>query len=446
LTPSAVVPAASLSFLVALVATSSACSGSGSSGASASSGGGVGDAGGDGAVALDPTGDPPTCPTQPGASQNPPANNSVAGVLDVTATKLVVFGGDTAVPACGPPPSHQFIGDTYAMDVGCATWTKGGAGGGGGPSPRGRQAMALDPATNHAVLFGGRYSTGGSTYTNYADVWTYDFAGDAWTQVQTSGKAPSGRSSSAAIVDAAGNRLVVFGGNTSTDGLSFVPENDTWALDLATGAWTAIAAGGTLPPAREFHAMAVDPVGRKAYVYAGGDANAFQGPFLQDVWALDLASDTWSEVKTTGTGPGGRIQGAIVFDATTHQLLAFAGHDDGTIGNENDLYALDVTASPAAWSKLPPGDTPGSPATGTCTFPPDFTNVDKSAPERRSSFAYAPRTDGHGFVVFAGGSDCGLLADTWWWSNGTRAWTNVQPSPVGQSCLRVQTTCKGLCG
>jgi hypothetical protein len=308
--------------------------------------------------------------------------------------------------------------------------------------------MALDPASNRAVLFGGRYTTpAGTTYTTYADAWTFDFSTDTWSQVpvQNGAQGPSGRANSAAVVDTAAGRLVVFGGNTSTDGATFVPQNDTWALDLATGKWTPIAAAPR-PPAREFHAMAVDAVGRVAYVYAGGDANAFVGPFLQDVWALDLATDTWKQVTTTGTGPGGRIEGGLVFDAVSKQVLAFAGHDDGAIGNENDLFALDVTASPARWTKLPPGDTPGAPATGICSFPPDFTKIDPGAPERRSGFAYAPRVDGHAFVVFGGGGDCGLLADTWWWSNGSARWTNVQPSPVGLSCQRVQTSCKGLCG
>jgi hypothetical protein len=400
--------------------------------------------GGDGGMGgLDPSGNPPQCTAPGSTSTNPPPNNSLAGVLDASGTKFVVFGGDTAVPVCGPPSGHNFIADTYVLDVGCATWTKVTA---GGPSARGRQAMALDPDSNRAVLFGGRTSSGGATYVTYADVWTFDFATSAWTRVQTSGAAPSGRANSAAVVDAAARRLVVFGGNTSTDGATFVPQNDTWALDLGTGAWTQIAAGGARPPAREFHAMAIDPDARVAYVYAGGDANAFVGPFLQDVWALDLAMGTWSQITTTGTGPGGRIEGGLVFDRVTKQLVAFAGHDDGAIGNENDLFALDVTTSPAKWTKLPPGDTPGSPPLGQCSFPPDFTKIDKQAPERRSAFAYAPRIDGHGFVVFGGGGDCGLLADSWWWSNGSGQWTNVQPSPVGLSCLRIQTSCKGLCG
>ncbi|MGH7298245.1 MAG: Kelch repeat-containing protein [Polyangiaceae bacterium] len=397
---------------------------------------------GDGGVTLDPAGNPPTsCAAPGGASSNPPAVSEMAGVLDVTGRSFVVFGGDTAVPICGPPPTDVFAGDTYVLDVGCVTWTKSS----GGPSARARHAMTLDPGANRAVLFGGQYSANGTTYEDYADVWAFDFASSSWSQIQTTGTAPSPRVNTATTVDPGSNRLVVFGGNASTDPFTLKPQSDTWTLDLGTGAWTQVAATGTKPPARQFHEMAVDPDGEVAYVFAGAGANAFTGSFFSDVWALDLTQNTWQEVTTTGTGPGGRIEGALVFDRVAKRLLAFAGHDDGAIGNENDLFALDVTQSPAVWSKLPPGDTPGKPATGTCSFPPDFTSEDKSAPERRSELAYAPRVDGRAFIVFAGAGDCGLMADTWWWADGAGAWTNVQPSPVGLSCERVQTSCTSLC-
>lgn len=413
------------------------------SGASGADAGADAATGSDAAAPLDPNGNPPTACASPGGnSSNPPADYELSGALDTTAAHFVVFGGDTSVPVCGPPPSHQFIGDTYVLDVGCASWTKVAS---SGPSPRGRHVTALDPAANRAILFGGRYSTGGESFTTYDDVWAFDFASSVWTQVQTTGTAPSGRANSAAIVDATKNRLVVFGGDTSKNGNVLSPAGDTWALDLGSGAWTQIATSGTNPPAREFHEMAVDPVGHVAYVFAGANANAFTGSFFSDVWALDLVKDAWSEVATTGTGPGGRIEGALVYDTVAKRLVAFAGHDDGAIGNENDLFVLDVTQSPAAWSKLAPGDTPGKPPTGQCSFPPDFTNVDKNAPERRNGFAYGPRADGRAFVVFGGGGDCGLMADSWWWADGAQAWTNTQPSPVGLSCERVQTSCTSLC-
>ena len=89
----------------------------------------------------------------------------------------------------------------------------------------------------------------------------------------------------------AGNELIVFGGNTSTSGLSFTPMNDTFALDLTTGAWRSLAAAGA-PPARLFHSAAYDADAHRIYVATGGDENAFLGPFFADVWALDLATDS----------------------------------------------------------------------------------------------------------------------------------------------------------
>jgi N-acetylneuraminic acid mutarotase len=395
----------------------------------------------DGGIAPSPQGDPPGCLNPGKPSQDPPALAEVSGASNVDGTNFVIFGGDTAVPSCvNPLPTDAYSPDTYVLDVGCQTWTK--VATSTAPSARARHAMALDPTKDRAILFGGRGAS-----ADDADVWAFDFAKSAWSQVKTTGTGPSARANAAAVVDATGNRLIVFGGNTATDDMTFTPQSDTWALDLATGAWTQIAMVGTTPAAREFHVMAIDRGGRVAYVFAGAQTSPFTGDFLDDVWALDLAKDTWSQLKTTGMDPGARIEGALVFDETAKQLVTFAGHDLTNVGNENDLYSLDVTKSPAVWTKLPGGDTPGNTnPTGNCMFAANFTNVDKQSPERRSAFAWAPRGDGRGFAVFGGYSDCGQLADAWWWANGRQRWTVVKPSPVGLSCVREQTTCKGLCG
>jgi N-acetylneuraminic acid mutarotase len=388
-----------------------------------------------------PNGDPPVCANPGQPSSNPPALAEVAAAVDMNGTRLVLFGGDASVPSCANiSPSHQYSSATYVLDVACGTWTQ--VKGGAAPGARARQSMALDPTANRAVLFGGRDANGDD-----ADVWTFDFAKSAWTQLKTTGTGPSARANAAAVIDGAGNRLVVFGGNTATDDMTFTPQADTWALDLATGAWSAIATTGTKPPAREFHVMAIDRDARVAYVFSGAQSNPFAGDFVDDVWALALAKDTWSQVQTTGQDPGARIEGALAFDGPGKRLVTFAGHDLTAVGNENDIYALDVTKSPASWAKLPPGDTPGNTTpTGNCMFAANFTNADKMAPERRSAFAWGARGDGRGFGVYGGFSDCGVLADAWWWADGSQKWTNPTASPVGLTCTRVQTTCNGLCG
>ena len=429
------------------------------SSSSASNAGGDGGAGLDGGVGegggSSHAGDPPACTGAGGDGSIPPLRADHAGALDPAGTRFVIFGGDTATPGCPSPTSHTFDGATWSLDVGCGAWTK--VTPAASPPARARHAMVTDAAGKRALLFGGRTSaTGVGPYSLFSDVWAFDFDASVWSQVQTSGQGPSARANAAAVVDAgvdpggaSGGQMIVFGGNTSTSGLSFSPQNDTFAMDLATGAWRAIATAGPKPPARQFHALAIDPGARAVYLYSGGDANALQGPFLADVWKLDLASETWSQIATTGDDPKGRIKHALAFDTVSKRLVTFGGHDDGNagdLGNQNAVYALDVTTTPAKWSRVGRGDTLKNASAQQCSFPADFTTIDKASPERRSAFAWAPRRDGRALVIHGGDSDCGLLGDAWWWADGTEGWTAQKAATAGLSCLRVQTTCSGLCG
>ncbi|GAC1542753.1 MAG: hypothetical protein NVS3B10_07100 [Polyangiales bacterium] len=389
--------------------------------------------------------DPPSCAADAGGGGAPSARGDASGALDPSGRKLLVFGGDTAVVPCGATPTRNHVGDSWLLDVGCGTWR---SIPGDGPGARARQAMAVDGA-GRAILFGGRTRTGtGGPYTLYADVWAFDFAKESWAPLDTKGSGPSPRANTAMAISIKRGKAYVFGGNTSTDGLNFLPQNDVFALDLQSGQWTAVGGGAaTKPPAREFHAVALDDESGVLYAYSGGDAGAFTGPFLDDLWALDLAKETWSKVSTTGPAPRPRIAHAMVWDSTDKRLVVFGGHDDGDVGNQNDLWTIDPTQTTATWQKSGHGDAlnkKGGP--GACSFPPDFTTIDKAAPERRQAFAFGARRDGHAFVIFGGKGDCGVLADAWWYSVGKDAWTPLAKSPVGLSCLRYSSTCSGLCG
>lgn len=394
---------------------------------------------------LSADGERPACTGTTGASTaTPDPRGDAAGALDPTARRFVLFGGDTAVAVCPNVPTAKFVGDTWVLDVACGEWRKLAD---GGPSARSRMASTTDAARGRAIVFGGRYRAGTSgAYTLYDDVWAFDFATEAWSKIATTGTGPSARANATAVYDAEGDRVIVFGGNSSTNGLSFKPEQDAFALDLKTNAWSAVGANGAKPKGRLFHSMAIDNKNRVAYVHSGGDENAFLGPFFKDVYALDLKTDTWREVTATGDTPLGRINGVATFDEAGNRLLVFGGHDDGQVGNQNDLYALDVSATPAVWSRVQGGDTFNKPAASQCDFPADFTNIDKGRPDRRSAFAYGVRKDGRGILMFGGKTDCGLAADAWWMAVGTTRFSPVNQSPVGLSCLRLSTTCKGLCG
>ena len=386
-------------------------------------------------------GDPPVCASEPAVTMPPAPRGDHGGALDAADRKLVLFGGDTDVAPCGGIPARKHSAETFVLDVACGSYRPIM---GANPGARARHVMVSDVERDRAVMFSGRTRSGSTgPYQLFNDAWAFDFKTEAWSVLATTGTAPSPRANAAGAIDRKRSRLIVFGGNTNTAGTAFTPTDDTFALDLKTGAWTAIASA-TRPTARLFHAMAVDDDGEQLYLFGGGDENAFTGPFFKDTWALDLKTDTWKKLAPSGQIPLGRIQLGMSFDRDRKRVLVFGGHDDGKLGNENDLYALNVATM--QWTKLGVGDSFKSASTGTCKFPADFTEIDKNAPERRSAFAFAPTSDGRAFVVHGGKSDCGLLTDVHWWNDVGETFTPITKAPAGLSCLRYSETCTSLCG
>jgi len=380
----------------------------------------------------------PKCATAKGA---PVPRGDSAAALDASGKLALLFGGDTGNAPCAGSPSHVHVGDTWVFDRSCSVWIP--IEGGANPSTRSRHVLVSDVAHNRAILFGGRRREAASgPYTALNDTWAFDFKAQAWTQLMTTGTPPSARSNAAAAIDTTGNRLVLFGGNASTDGLSFTPLDDTWSLDLDSLAWSAVKTAKK-PPARLFHSLAIDSASQTAYVASGGDANAFTGPFLTDIWALDLRASAWTELMPTKALANGRINFGMSFDSVNKRLLAFGGHDDGAVGNTNEIWAFDIAT--VAWSRLPFGDKLQTPSKQTCVFAADFTKIDKASPERRSAFAFAPTADGAGFAVFFGKGDCGLIGDALGFDGALPGWTMLSASPVGLSCLRAQPNCTSLC-
>ena len=173
----------------------------------------------------------------------------------------------------------DFVGETWAFHPDCDNFER--IASEGGPSARGRHAVAYDPGRNWMLVHGGRHRVDTSgVYTLFDDTWALDLATDTWVQVAAGG--PPARSNHTAVV--AGDRMIVFGGNTSTNGLQFSPLDDLWALDLNRGTWTELQTVDG-PSARLFHAAVVSADGTTMFVYGGGDESAFTGPFFADLWA-----------------------------------------------------------------------------------------------------------------------------------------------------------------
>ena len=418
-----------------------------------------GGAGGSGGMSSLPTSRRPLCDDlDPPTGGVPAARADSDGALSADGRTLLVFGGDVDTVICGQPPAREHVAETWLLDTACGDWRELT---GAGPEARARHTVVSDFARNRAILFGGRTRPSGQTgkYTLFNDVWVFDFGSETWAPLATSGTGPTPRANAASVM--IGDDLWVFGGNSSTSGLTFTPHNDLFALNVVTGAWRQVAAAGTLPAARLFHAMTADPKNGRLYIAHGGDENAFIGPFFTDVWGFDVATSSWSKVNAgaAATAPEGRIKLGLSLRQSANDnepsgLFLVGGHDDGTLGNRNDTLLLplpnDTPLSQLGgliWQPTIVGDTFNNPSTAQCQFPADFTTVDTAAFERRSAFAFAPNVTGEAFVVFAGDSDCGRLSDAWWYDSRAGVWEAIRETLPGLTCPRTgNSNCASLCG
>ena len=245
------------------------------------------------------------------------------------------------------------------------TWTQ------DGPAARYYTSAIYDGATDQVVVFGGQSSTGPLN-----DVWTVPgivAAGQAstttpyhWVQLFPSGTPPAARYGHGAAYDSSSNRMIVFGGGTSSTSCM----NDTWVLDDANSStgvstWIQLFPTGTPPPARLNFNTAYDPSTNSLIVFGGSNC---AGAYLSDVWILSGANGesgtpTWAQIIPSGGGPSARENSSAVYDSVNKVLTVFGG--DAGSGGLSDVWTLiNATASTPAWTQLSPTGTAPSARTG----------------------------------------------------------------------------------
>ncbi|HEY6607870.1 MAG TPA: kelch repeat-containing protein [Candidatus Limnocylindria bacterium] len=205
-----------------------------------------------------------------------------------------------------------------------------------GPAAREDHTWTVDDEAEVAYLFGGRDGS-----VSFADLWVYDLAADAWTELAPASPPPARFGHEAAWVDGVG--LVVFGGQAGT---AFF--NDLWAYDAASNAWSQLPSDGAVPVPRYGSCSAVGPDDR-LWISHGFTSD---GARFSDTLAYDFVSRQWSDETPGGEHPVERcLHACWVSDAG--ELTLYAGQTTG-VAALGDRWTLGAAGWREVAGVLPP--------------------------------------------------------------------------------------------
>ncbi len=271
------------------------------------------------------------------------------------------------------------------------------AAGGTAPSGRTDGAVAYDAAGRRLLLFGGQDAQ------TRNDLWSFSLDTQQWTELSPSGDKPPARFGHTVIYDPARRRLVVFGGQAG----GFF--SDVWAYECETNAWRQLAPDNAGPSKRYGHSAVYDPVADRMVISHGfTDTGRFD-----DTWAFDLGANRWRNLTPAGTRPLRRCLHDAVYDDRNRQMLLFGGCASGFGPCPlDDLWAFDLNTH--QWSQKS-----GSPR-----------------PAARQWYGMAFDSRRGRLVLFGGAGPGGALNDTWEYDPAANVWSQASPrgeAPAGRS-------------
>ena len=193
-------------------------------------------------------------------------------------------------------------------------------------APRWGQTAQYDARRDEMLVFGGENASG-----QLAELLTYHFDTGVWDRLDTSDVVYA-RTDLASALDTLNDRLILIGGrvglNTSIGDI----------VAYKDGAWQTLPSG-PLPR----HDIAAASDGAHAWVFGGA------GQFLQsldDLWQLDFATDTWTQLPAPGARPAARGSNSLSFHDGA--LYMIGGHDVSSV--QPDVWRYDLVAQ--AWSSV----------------------------------------------------------------------------------------------
>ena len=169
-----------------------------------------------------------------------------------------------------------------------------------------------------------------------------------WSAITSAGGSrPSERAGASFGYDPWSDTLILFGGGSNT----------TWVYDLSNSAWSEVTDSEYTPPSRSYayHGLIRfgGEFGTSLFVVSHGIGSTEE---YEDTWVFNLDSYNWTQVTTSGEGPGKRYGGHYgTFNGTSNEFWMGGGFTVTTTLSTRyiDTYKLVFTSeTEASWDRV----------------------------------------------------------------------------------------------
>ena len=258
------------------------------------------------------------------AGEAPPPRRGSVAVVDTKRERLVVYGGRSRSYPFGP------LQEVWTLSLaGPATWSR--LATRGDPAPALFDCAIYDPIRDRVLI-----GTRDDQMFSRSGVWAIPLGTSdmpEWQQIVSpaDGLLPLYvLTGAAATYDSRRDRMLIFGGGYSFDGL--VASNGCWALTLGDQpSWQQLSPpvswprDPSLPTPRAFVSAVYDREGDRLIVVGGRPGGFFYIHIPDDAWALALDSNRWTRLGVpTDLHPGWATSPAV-YDARRDRTLVFQG-------------------------------------------------------------------------------------------------------------------------
>ena len=324
--------------------------------------------------------------TQP---MHPPAIAGSMMAYDSRSNVFVLFGGSDG----------EAINQTWILDPKTKVWTQ--VHPQISPPARADAMLAYDAKAKALVLFGGWYETPDGSYHRLADTWAFFVGNDTWLR-RNPPTSPAPRSDAAVAYDDDEGITLLFGG---FDGEHYL--GDMWYYVFGNDTWIH-RPGPRLPSARADGRMTYDPQHRSFFLFSGNDYSDYLFRFHHpaDMWRYTWVDNLWTPIFPDQM-PTPRDYAIFATNLAFGELLLVGGFGNRTI--LGDIWAFNTTH--LVWRNV---STPGGPS-----------------PRMAAVGGYDSLDDV--LVVFGGGDDTEVKADTWFFRYPPPLVGNVfvsSPNPI----------------